>query len=63
MMTDDGEREVLEFEMRHEGERAEATDDAETGTNVDAPETPPAPFQPDDTAGRKVTQTRAGVRV
>jgi hypothetical protein len=57
---DDGEREVLEFEMRYEDEADSAT---ATETGVDAPEPPEAPFQPDDTAGRKVTQTRAGVRV
>jgi len=54
MVYDDGgEREVLEFELRQEGERVEKA-------GVDAP---PAPFEPEDTAGRKVTQTRAGVRV
>ncbi|MFW5934816.1 MAG: HNH endonuclease [Halolamina sp.] len=52
----DGEREVLEFEMRH-------VDGPETEKRVDAPETPPPPFETDDTAGRTVTQPRAGVRV
>lgn len=52
----DGEREVLEFEMRH----VDATDTEPIEAGVDAPA---APFEPDDTAGRKVTQTRAGVRV
>ncbi|WP_435118026.1 HNH endonuclease [Halolamina sp. C58] len=53
-----GEREVLEFEMRHlDGRTSEVVE------NDEAVDTPPAPFDPVDTAGRTVTQTRAGVRV
>mgnify|MGYP006277089737 CR=1 FL=1 len=52
---ENGEREVLEFEVRHEDGPEPAA-----AEGVDAP---PAPFDPDDTAGRTVTQTRAGVRV
>ena len=55
----DGEREVLEFEMRHVDAGESETDEA----GVDAPEPPATGFAPEDTAGRRVTQTRAGVRV
>ena len=51
----DGEREVLEFEMRHVDGREPG---AETGVDDSDP-----PFAVEDTAGRTVTQTRAGVRV
>lgn len=50
---DDGNREVLEFTMRYRDEAAGTTTDRRGRE----------PPQPDDTAGRTVTQTRAGVRV
>ncbi|KPN30084.1 hypothetical protein SY89_00806 [Halolamina pelagica] len=52
----DGDREVLEFEMRH-------VDGPGTEPGVDEPATPAPPFEAGDTTGRTVTQTRAGVRV